>query len=549
MITFRAAFATVFLATVAVIFTAGGAQGAFPGADGRIVFVNDRNGSPSIFTMQADGSDIERLVPNRPQGAFPAMSPNGNLLLFSVRVASTPAPEYQLWKMRADGTHVGVLFADLSDTPCASAWSPDGRRIAFYRDGALWIGNFNRTHVRRITDASFSGGAPSWSRRGLIVFDRNGSIWVVNPRTGEMRRLGTGVQPSWSPDGSRLVFVALPPAGNYNDLYVMQANGKGRHRLTSTAKINEFQPAWSPNGRWIAYAQQDGVYLMKANGKKRHLIVSDGREPGWVAGSKGLVFTRQTSRWDGIVLRTDTAGKHIKTLLHPRVDASPSWSPGGTEVAFTRDGVVNLVGADGGSPQSIGLSGSDPSWSPDGANIVVASGLDLVIANADGTDPHPVGIGLDPTLFTAVSQPDWSPDGGKIAFVATETSGLTDLFVSKLKANATTELNVGCDTIGADSPTWSPDGTEIAFACDQSIAITDSTGNSPIPIGSAENASLSWSPDGSQIVYSQQSGSQPATISVVNSDGSVPIQLDTGEGSSVDPDWQSLPGPSTSIIR
>lgn len=555
MIMLRTALATTFLAAVAVTIGSGSANGAFPGVDGKIAFVNDRNGTPSIFTTDADGTNVERLVPNKPQGGFTSSSPDGKTMLFSVRVSMKPTPTYEFWAMKADGTHIRRFLSETSNRPYASAWSPDGRKVAFYRSSGLWVVKADRTGARQIADADFGGGAPSWSKRGLIAFDRAGSTWVVNPKTGKERLVGPGSQPSWSPDGRELVFVAVRKGGVNSDIFVMRASGSGRKPLTATSSINETQPAWSPGGRWIAYTGQKGVYAMRSNGKMARLVAAKGLQPSWEKGESGLVYTRRTSRWNGFVLRTDLRGKHTRWLLRPRLDASPTWSPDGTQLAFTRDGVVFLEDADGGVLRTIGLKGSDPAWSPDGEYLVVASGLDLVIANADGSEPTSLGLKLDPTKFTGVSAPDWSLNKGKrssdlssIAFVATSASGIQSIFVVELKANtleakssSLEQLPLGCDTIGASSPSWSPSGSRIAFACDQSIALADSDGSNLSSLGSAENATLAWAPDGSQIVFSEQSGDQPAQLVVINSDGTVPSQLDVGAGASDQPDWQPLP--------
>ena len=73
----RTALAVVCSAVLTVMVGASAARGAFPGTSGEIAFVNDRNGTPSIYTMSADGTNVKRLVPNQPQGAFPAWSPGG----------------------------------------------------------------------------------------------------------------------------------------------------------------------------------------------------------------------------------------------------------------------------------------------------------------------------------------------------------------------------------------------------------------------------------------------------------------------------------------
>ena len=538
---FRTALAVLTSAVLLATVGSSAARGAFPGSSGQIAFVNDRNGTPSIYTMNADETSLGRLVPNQPQGAFPAWSPGGQVVLFSVLVASQPEPTYELWTMGANGGAAHRFLSVQSSEPISSTWSPDRKKIAFYRDGYLWVANVNRTGVRRLARSDFNDDAPSWSRRGQIAFDRSGSIWVVDVGSGATRQLGSGSEPSWSPDGRKLVFVTAPSDGANNDIYVMRADGSGRHRLTATTNVNEIQPTWSPNGLWIAFSAKKGVYAMRSSGKSPQLFAGKGWQPSWGPKSNKLVYSQQTSRWNGLVYRVDLSGKHKKQLLRPRLDASPQWSPDGTQLAFSRDGFVYVVNADGTNLHSIGLKGSDPAWSPDGSMIVVGSGLQLVVASADGSAHHNVSLALDPANYESVSDPDWSPDGNKIAFVAMETSGTRDIYVVSPAGRFLTRLPLECGSNGASSPTWSPSGVYLGFDCDQSIAVADAGGHNLVPISSGLNSMLAWSPDGTQIVLSEQSPEQPAQLFVMNSDGTVRSQLDTGPGASDQPDWQPVP--------
>ncbi len=548
---FRTALATTILAATVAATCSGSARGAFPGNNGLIAFVNDRNGTPSIYAMNSDGTNIQRLVPNEPQGSYAAASPDGKKIVFSVRIASGSTYSFELWTMNANGSHADRFLAAASDRPYAATWSPNGKKIAYYRDDSLWVVNASSYGAREITSADFSSAAPSWSKKNLIAFDRAGSIWVVNPKSGQEYRVGPGSQPSWSPDGTKLAYVAVPQSGVYNDIYVRRANGSGSKRLTRTPNVNEDQPAWSSGGRWIAFTGKQGVYVMRSGRGSSRLVAAKGMQPSWARGD--VLYTRRTPRWSGFVLRTDLSGKHTKWLLRPRVDAGPAWSPDGSQLAFTRDDVVSLVDAYGGTPRSIGLKGADPAWSPDGQRLIVASGLDLVIANADGSEPTLLGLKLDPEKYTQVSEPDWTANGSSagvdtIAFVATGTSGIRSIFVVelptktlKLKSKTATELNLGCETVGASSPNWSPNGTQLAFACDQSIALSSSDGSNLDPLGLADNATLAWSPDGQRIVFSRQFGDHWAQLQIMNSDGTVPTEFGTGPGSSDQPDWQPLP--------
>ena len=348
-----------------LVLTAGSvrARAAFPGASGLIAFVNDRNGSPSIFTMNPDGTSITKLVPNQPQGAYPAWSPGGQVILFSVPVSGPSQPAYELWSMSANAGHLHRFLPVESTEPISSSWSPDKKKIALYDNGYLWVVRANGSGLRRVARASFSDAAPSWSRRGEIAFDRDGSIWVVKLASGAQRNLGAGGQPSWSPDGRRIVFSAVPTGAN-DDLYMMKSNGRGRHRLTKTSTVNETQPQWSPDGRWIAYSAKKGVYVMRSDGRSPRLAATKGWQPNWAPGSGKIVYSLQTPQWDGLVFTVDRAGLHRKQLLHPHLDAGPQWSPDGSHLAFSRDGVVHIVNADGSNLHSLGVSGADPPGAP-----------------------------------------------------------------------------------------------------------------------------------------------------------------------------------------
>ena len=538
---FRTALAVLISAVLAAMVGSGEARGAFPGASGMIAFVNDRNGTPSIYTIDADGTGVRRLVPNQPQGAFPASSPGGKAVLFSVLVSDQSEPRYELWTMGPNGNAIRRFLSGRSSQPIASTWSPDQKKIAFYRNGYLWVANANRTGIRRLARADFSDAAPSWSRRGQIAYDRGGSIWVVNVRSSAKRRLGSGSQPSWSRNGRKLVFVDAPSDESNDDIYVMRANGSGRHRLVATANVSESQPTWSPNGLWIAFSGEGGVYAMRSNGTSTRLVAAKGWQPNWTPGSNKLVYSVQTGRWDGFVYRVDLSGKHKKWLLRPRLDASPQWSPDGTQLAFSRDGFVFVVNGDGSDLHPIGLKGSDPAWSPDGSVIVVASGLELSVAGSDGSGLYGIPFELDPANYKRVSDPDWSPNGMKIAFVATKKSGTRDIFVVTPTGGSLSRLPLECGSNGASSPTWSPNGEFVGFDCDQSIAVAYADGSNLVPIGSGLNSMLAWSPDGTQIVLSEQSAEQPAQLFVMNSDGMARSQLSTGPGASDQPDWQPIP--------
>src|SRR2546430_1816752 len=102
------------------------AQAAFPGANGKIAFMSDRDRYAEIYVMNADGSVQLRLTNKAAGDADPAWSPDGRQIVFD----STRDGEGEVYVMNADGS--GQLrLTNNAAFDAFSAWSPDGQRIAF----------------------------------------------------------------------------------------------------------------------------------------------------------------------------------------------------------------------------------------------------------------------------------------------------------------------------------------------------------------------------------------------------------------------------------
>ena len=203
--------------------------------------------------------------------------------------------------------------------------------------------------------------------------------------------------PSASPDGARFVFavsqIDLTTGASINDLFAVDVNGMNMKRLTTSAGIDE-DPAWSPDGRKIAYAgtnpvtQSQDIYVMNADGTGAVSLTEgmgvriEERQPAWSADGQWIAFSASTGvtnvSYRIWVMRADGSEKRQVVTSDVGFDMAPTWSPDGGRIAFQRYGSAQQTGADimivdaaGGAPARLALPGDQyfPTWSPDGAHI------------------------------------------------------------------------------------------------------------------------------------------------------------------------------------
>jgi len=89
------------------------------------------------------------------------------------------------------------------------------------------------------------------------------------------------VEPSWSPDGTRIVFASDYKNSNQHDLWVMNADGTNRVKLTNNSEpTGTINPSWSPDSTMIAFvSRRDGnsdIYVMNADGTNQTRLTYEG---------------------------------------------------------------------------------------------------------------------------------------------------------------------------------------------------------------------------------------------------------------------------------
>lgn len=269
---------------VAALIAPAGAQAAFPGANGDILFSS--GGDIQVGPLAGPWAPPAPTPADEAQGAW---SPDGTRIAFR----GGPESGREVFVMNADGSG----RRQLTDTPppgtysSQPAWSPDGRRIIFRsnRDGDAdpWVMDADGTDVHQVANLPGDDRYPAFAPVGDRIVVRNDSdgdpeIYTFTEGSGgaDLLRLtdnavlDTG--PAWSPDGTRIGFERAPrngleapdPAGPA-DIYVIRADGTGERRLTSDPAHDEGL-AWSPDGTRAVFTSERGatsdIWVMDADG-------------------------------------------------------------------------------------------------------------------------------------------------------------------------------------------------------------------------------------------------------------------------------------------
>jgi len=375
----------------------------------------------------------------------------------------------QLWLLPAEGgaarplTNAAAASADHTDP----AFSSDGRRVAFLSDGpveglrSMWL---DGPALRPPADSGIfipAGLAPAGAPDDLrIAFTRDGAIHILELQSGQTQPLRIeGLQapqvgaPSWSPDGSRIVFANATAASGR---HIFEVNASGGTAVPLVTTVSGWAPVLSPDGSRVAFLSRG------AGGRPQIWTQARGDSaPRLLVGSGDISFQRL--RWfpDSQSLLYSADGK----LWRYRLAASAP-----QQIAFTANVTVERQHAvlrpvrfavPGTSLPARGHMGL--ALSPDAKRIgMIALGKLWVFPL--GRVPTPV----TPLPATAAGLA-WSPDGREIAWSA-GAGGAADLFATSV-ATGTTRRLTGLPG-SEERPSWSPDGRWLAFLHTQRVVST-----------------------------------------------------------------------------
>ena len=266
-----------------------------------------------------------------------------------------------LYMMDPDGSNVKLVVAGDAFNP---AWSPDGKKIVYQSGGVSDYDKKTEIHV--------------------VNADGTGDITLTDDPAFD-------TDPDWSADGSRIVFVREKNDGKGSRVWVMKADGSGETQIPPGSKEDDWQPSWARNGDRIAVSRRiqtpgrntNRIVVMNPDGTGvTDLNAPDGFEPAWSPDGKRIAYMKMLNDLKSVihVMNADGTGNAAVTTAAAD-DAQPAWSPDGTRIAFISDRSgesdfeIYVMAADGSGVTRLtefndSLQALSPVWSPDGKHIL-----------------------------------------------------------------------------------------------------------------------------------------------------------------------------------
>src|SRR6202162_2678862 len=482
-----------------------------------VAFQSFKGGTFHIWLMKPDGTGVPQLTDGHADDREPRFSPDGKKVAFSsdrsfkgnydiwvadvesgklAQWTSSPADEFEpAWSpdsaeiayvsgTGAVGTSIQSTDASVHGKLVVSApegarvnspsWSPDGKKIAYTEIS----GNTTRLMISGEKVGMGEDVFPfpaTWLSANQILYTGDGKIFVTTLSSGETKtipfqakfqlnrpaykhrqldfdstapRAVKGIlTPALSPDGRHIVFEAL------NQLWLMEIGGKPRP-LTND-KFYKDAPAWSPDGKRIAYSSDkagtEDIYILDVatGAETRATSSASSAEVGAACSSDGMQLAFQDQAGATYVL--DLATGHQRTVIPAQFAPSkPAWLPNGKTVAIAalkpytrrfREGSSQILTANLATGAltysetapflSLSTRGEDgPVYSPDGSSMAFVMGSVLWIRPVDGNGvPSGPGRAINREVTDA---PTWSGDSkhllylsnGKLRLISADGSSL-----------------------------------------------------------------------------------------------------------------------------
>lgn len=270
-------------------------------------------------------------------------------------------------------------------------------------------------------------------RRGEMVYvdqsNSSFSIFIADSNGVKLKNLSVegsdDFDPAVSADGTRIAYSSHVWNEDGRDIWVMNADGTNRVRLThtvdATSRTSSTSPAWSPDSKRIAFVTSIGmwdrqIFVMNADGSEVKQITDEddaySLAPEWSPDGNRILFAHYSNWPENIgIYEMDPDGSNVRHLTSGYFASAPTRSPDATRIAFISGESLFVMNADGSNAREL-TSGvdfdGDVTWSPDGRNIVfgITSNSKMCISWTD-YEEYACGRDLKRVGLDGVVDPAW----------------------------------------------------------------------------------------------------------------------------------------------
>jgi tricorn protease len=349
-----------------------------PAADSPVGWSPD--GKQILFrSNRTNYSRITQLFTISMDGGFPApvdlpMAYDGSFSADSSKLAYMPiSPAFESWKRYRGGETTSIWLVNLADAKVekiprenSNDFNPIwlGEKVYFLSDRAGSVSLFSYdTVTRKVTALVHNDGYDMKSASagpGAIVYEQFGSIHLFDLKSGKAKQVDITVsgdipslRPSFEKVASRISNASLSPTGARavfearGEIFSVPAEKGDVRNLTNTSGVAERSPAWSPDGKQIAYfSDESGEYQL-------HLRAQDGMgdvqkiglgtppafyyDPVWSPDSKKIAYEdSQRQLWYIDLADKKPVRMDKDTYFTPQRGLNPDWSPDSKWIAYTK---------------------------------------------------------------------------------------------------------------------------------------------------------------------------------------------------------------------
>ncbi len=490
-----------------------------------VAFQAYKGGTFHIWTMNPDGTGLRQRTDGHGDDREPRFSPDGTRIAFGSDRAFKGS--YDIWVVDLASGKLTQWTSGPADE-YEPAWSPDGSEIAFVSGTGTngttiqAVNAEGKLHTLVTAPTGAHLNSPSYSSDGKlswIQFAATKSLLMV---AGKPASTFDDVFPfpaSWLPDGRLLytgngkIHVSSPGTSESSEIpfsarITLNRPAYARKHLDLESKGNKLvkgivSPTLSPDGKRVVFEALNQLWLMEIGGKPQALTHDKfyKEDPAWSPDGKGIAYSSDKAGTPDLYL-LDLATKTEKRLtsFEDSAEVSCAWSPDGKMLAYQDEhGATYTLDVATGAHKRVAaalFAPSKPSWSANGKTIAIGALKAYTARYREGTSQI-LTVNLDtgaqtftePAPFKSLSTrgedgPLYSPDGKSVAFVMDSLLWIRPVDEHGVPAGPARKINSEV----TDAPTWSGDSKQLLYLSNGKLRLISADGSNTrtIPVD------LSW---------------------------------------------------------